>query len=175
MAGEALEGKLAALRGEDGKEAALAAFEEIYEELKVPVFTIVFRITKDRMLAEDVLQETFLKLYRSPPGADVKNPRAYLFQSARNLAIDSIRSRREAVGLEEAWEWAAPETDPALRVDVERALAQLAEEESQIISLHVSAELKFREIAEAMGMPLGTVLWKYRKGIRKLRGLFEEQ
>ena len=43
------------------------AFSEIYQEMKVPVFTVLVRVIGERALAEDVLQEVFLKLYRQPP------------------------------------------------------------------------------------------------------------
>ena len=44
-----------------------AAFEKIYDGLKTPMYTIILRITGDRSLSEDILQEVFVKLYRSPP------------------------------------------------------------------------------------------------------------
>ena len=75
------------------------AFEQIYIHLSQPLFTVIVRIMGNRTAAEDILQEVFVKLYQSPPPPSVKNPRAYLFQMARNLAIDGIRGQHQSVSL----------------------------------------------------------------------------
>ena len=79
----------------------LDAFEQIYTELSTPLFTVILRITQDRALSEDILQEVFLKLYQSPPGPEVRKPRAYLFQTARNLALDALRRRPSEADVDE--------------------------------------------------------------------------
>ncbi len=145
----------------------IEAFEAVYEALSAPLYTVLRRIVRDRTLAEDLLQELFLKLYREPP-VRAHRPRAYLFQMAHNLALDALRARREEVPLDEqgaAW----PRDD--LRLDLERALAQLEPRDAELVTLHVNGGLKFREAAEAMGMPLGTVLWRYRRAIGRLQTL----
>lgn len=154
------------------RQGDLAAFEEIYTQLSTPLFTVILRITRDRELSEDILQEVFLKLYQSPPGPDVKKPRAYLFQTARNLALDALRRRPGEVDLDELSDLPQPGIgDPAQRLDLERAFAALSPEERQLVSLHLNGGLKFRELARITGAPLGTVLWRYRKAIEKLRRL----
>ena len=67
------------------------AFAHIYNELKQPVFTIVCRIVQSKEIAEDVTHDVFVKLFVSPPDSSVRNPRAWIFQIARNLAIDALR------------------------------------------------------------------------------------
>lgn len=151
-----------------------AGFDALYEQLSVPVFTVILRITQDRVLAEDVLQEFFLKLYRSPPGPGVKRLRAYLFQSARNLALDALRREPRHAGLEECGDLPQPDPgDPAERLDLERALAALPLTDRQLVTLHINGGLKFRELAELCGMPLGTVLWRYRRAIGTLKTLLD--
>lgn len=59
----------------------------------------------------------------------------------------------------------------ALRL-YEKALKQLPLTETAILSYHIYGEMKFREIAELMGLPLGTVLWRYRRAIRAAAGVF---
>lgn len=154
------------------RQGDLAAFEEIYTQLSAPLFTVILRITRDRGLSEDILQEVFLKLYQSPPGPDVKKPRAYLFQTARNLALDALRRHPGEVDLDELSDLPQPGIgDSAQRLDLERAFAALSPEERQLVSLHLNGGLKFRELARITGAPLGTVLWRYRKAIEKLRRL----
>lgn len=145
-------------------------FEQIYTELNAPLFTTILRITRDRGLSEDILQEVFLKLYRSPPGPEVRNPRAYLFRMARNQALDILRSRPKDAALEELLDLPQPKPDdPGQRLDLERAFSALTLEERQLTALRLNGGLKFREIAAIMGEPLGTVLWRYRKAVEKLR------
>jgi RNA polymerase sigma-70 factor (ECF subfamily) len=55
------------------------------------------------------------------------------------------------------------------RTDVETAIHRLTREEREIVTLHLNAGLKFREIAEIIESPLGTVLWKYKKAIGAMR------
>ena len=57
------------------------AFEEIYKGLHTPIFTIISRITWDKAIAEDVLQEVFVKLYLSPPDPSITNPRGPLLKN----------------------------------------------------------------------------------------------
>lgn len=143
------------------------AFREIYEDMSTPVYTVLIRIIRDTPLAEDLLQDFFVRLFQSPPAA-VHNPRAYLFRMARNLALDSLRKPR-SLPLEEHDASHSPCEELPQRLDLQAALAALPPAESQIVTLHLNADLKFREIASVLEMPLGTVLWRYRKAIDAIR------
>ncbi len=150
------------------------AFEKIYNELSTPVFAIILRITQNRQLAEDILQEVFIKLYRSAASSalSAKNPRAYIFQIAHNAALDALRKEPRHDSLNEMEHLPTPQSeDTELRIDLEAALATLSEEERIFITLHINAGLKFREIAKLTSLPLGTVLWKYNRALKKLRDI----
>ena len=145
------------------------AFSAIYQALKTPVFTVLVRLTGDWQLAEDLLQELFLKLYREPP--QVEQPRSYVFRMARNLAIDALRKKQPIEPLEESV--LSGEPDFTLRLDMETAFSRLSEDERQLVALHLSAGLTFREVASIVERPLGTVLWRYRLALGKLRNLLD--
>ena len=147
-----------------------AAFEQAYRILKIPIYTLALRLLQNRAAAEDVTQETFLRLYASPPGPEVRKPRAWLFRVARNLAIDALRQRREE-NLKE--DFATPEENLALRLDVERALAALPEDEREILTLHLNGGLTFSEVAGVVGLSLPSVYRRYKKAVLTLRGLLE--
>jgi len=154
-----------------------AAFAVLYEKMKKPLFTIILRITRDLKLSEDILQELFLKIYLSPP-ENTKNARAYMCRMAHNLALDSIKKQKPETELEalngtgyEVWQ---PQDDPAVKLDIENALMSLDERERMIVTLHLNGGLKFREVAETMKIPLGTVLWVYRKAIIQLRNTLKD-
>ena len=165
MNSEELKVKLIAIRKGDK-----SAFEELYKEMQTPIYMIIFRITWDKPLSEDILQALFVKLFLSPPDPNIKNLRAYIFQMARNLAIDSVRKKTPHLSLDEISETVyQPLDDFSLRIDVETALKSLPMQECQIVTLRIIGELKFREISEAIEMPLGTVIWKYQKAIGKIQ------
>jgi RNA polymerase sigma-70 factor (ECF subfamily) len=116
------------------------------------------------------MQEVFLKLYQSPPEPHIKNLRAYIFQMARNLAIDSTRKQHPDISLDEIADTThRPFDDLSLRMDIEDALKNLSAQECQIVTLHVIGELKFREISVIMQIPLGTVYERYKKAIGNLK------
>jgi RNA polymerase sigma-70 factor (ECF subfamily) len=145
------------------------AFEELYKDLRTPIFTIINRITWDKSISEDILQEVFVKLFLSPPDP-LKNPRAYIFQIARNLAIDSVRKLTQNISLDEISETIHhPLDDFSLQMDIGDALKSLPAQECEIVTLHVIGGLTFREIAEIMKIPSGTAKWKYQKAINKLQ------
>lgn len=152
-------------------EGDIQAFEEIYNDMKTPIMTVIMRVVGNRETAEDLLQEVFVKLYRSPP-KDVSKPRAYIFKTAGNLAIDSLRAEDRTVSLEECEGFMyANDSDSGVKLDIERAMGKLDESKRRIVTLHINAGLKFREIAEIMGIPLGTAIWRYNEAIKKLREL----
>lgn len=160
--------KLEAIR--DGDKAA---FEELYKDMQTPIFTIIHRITRDTASSEDILQEVFVKLFLSPPAPQVKKPRAYIFQMARNLAIDSAR-KPQHTPLDDIPEAAHEPMDSlAQRMDVSAAIDSLPAQEREIVTLHVIGGLKFREISEVMDIPSGTAKWKYQKAIHKLQNMIE--
>ncbi len=148
------------------------AFEEVYNDMKTPVFTVILRITQSRELSEDVLQELFVKLFTSPPGETVKKPRAYMLQMAHNMAIDAVKSRPQFADIADYENLSARESEPEA-ADARQALAALPLNERKIVVMHVNGGLKFREIAAVTGEPLGTVLWRYRKAIDSLRRMLE--
>lgn len=146
----------------------LEAFEEIYTGLHLPLFTVLRRIVRDASLAEDLLQELFLRVYQAPPVTAAK-PRAYLFQMARNLAIDALRRREMDSSLTEVEIPCHPDQDSHL--DLECALASLSTLERQLVTLHLNGGLKFRELAKILNLPLGTALWRYQQALGRLRVL----
>ena len=147
------------------------AFDRIYEEMKTPIFTVLLRILGDRAAAEDCFQELFVSLWEHPPEG-VKKPRAWLFQCARNRAIDALRRAHPEEGLEALEQCSAPE-DPATALELSDALERLGLTERQIVTLHLNAGLRFREIAGLLDLPPGTVYSRYRKAIGALQTMLK--
>ena len=70
------------------------AFAAIYEDMKTPVYTVIYRAVGSHEAAEDIMQELFLRLFRTPPDIGVSNLRAYIFRAA---SISRRRSRPSSV------------------------------------------------------------------------------
>ncbi len=165
MTDKELSGKLAELKSGNKN-----AFEEIYHEISNTAFTVAYRITGDRCLAEDIIQEFFVKLYKKPPESPLEKPRAYLLRMVHNLTIDKLE--KQHVNLDDCENMLSDKVDTTdERIDLERAFAKLSDEERQLVTLHLNGGFRFREIAEIMSIPTGTALWRYRKAINKLRNI----
>ena len=104
---------------------------------------------------------------------------AWILTIARNLALDKVRSRPAGeLSLQDEWiaDARADFAETALdRLVLRTVLQMLTEEERQIVILHSVERLKHREIAKLLGIPLGTVLSKYRRSLSKLRNILEEE
>lgn len=151
------------------------AFNQIYMTLKIPVYTIAYRITYNKELAEDIVQEIFMKLAQNPPPNTVKKPRAWVFKMTSNLAIDHLRKMKDGVEFTEENLSTIHSTKEfsALQLDVEQAIRRLNEQERQIVALRLNGEMTFKEIAEILNQPLGTILWRYQKAIKEIRKQIE--
>lgn len=145
----------------------------LYDQLRPAVFSLALAILKDRQTAEDVLQETFVRVYeRAASYRPGTNPKAWVVAIARNLAYDAYR-RKKLAGQSEENEQAASEGHTSESAIVQRmelldALLRLGETERQIVVMHVLAGMKHREIGEELGIPAATVRWKYRQSLSLL-------
>lgn len=149
------------------------AFAHIYRELKQPVFTIVHRIVQSKETAEDITQDVFVKLFLSPPDSSVKNPRAWIFQMARNLSIDALR-KKQSTDIDDV-QLAADDAfgNIDMRLDIESAIGKLSCIEREILSLHLNGELHFNEISRIVGLSVPAAYRKYRKALKSLRDFFD--
>ncbi|MBQ8539065.1 MAG: RNA polymerase sigma factor [Ruminococcus sp.] len=147
------------------------AFITIYNELKIPVYTIAYRIVCSKELAEDITQEVFLRLFSSPPDAEIKNPRAWIFAIARNLSLDHLR-KAENINIDDITAtFEHSESDIIARLDVETALQHLSTTEREIITLHLNAGLSFKEIASITKLSLPSTYRRYKKALGKLKAI----
>lgn len=147
-------------------------FKHLYTLHKKHVFAMALSILRDSSLAEDVMQETFIKLYQHQTHQDIPNVKAWLLSVSRNTALDLYRKKkREIAGFDERYfdqiHYKSP--DPLDMMILTKYLELLDSEERQIIILKDISGMKHREIAKIIEMPLGTVLWKYQSALKKLR------
>lgn len=164
----------------------------IYENYAGYIYRIIYEVLQSRENTEDVTSEFFIRLWdkaeQFKPGSGHKG---YLAAMARNLAVDFLRKHKreeltammQDLGTEPETEEnrgtkikqgridnsSSVEQEAVGNMTIEQALAALKPAERQIVSLKVLGELTFKEIAECMDIPMGTVTWKYQNAIKKLR------
>jgi RNA polymerase sigma-70 factor (ECF subfamily) len=159
-----------------------SAFARIYDRYSPILLGLLLRILRSRAEAEDVLQEVFLQVWQRAHSFDAERGRAFtwLVTLARSRAIDRLRSvgSRERAARASAEE-APPESEPvewadnaAIRSEraeaVREALAELPEEQRQVLMLAYIEGMSQSEIAAAKNQPLGTVKTRTRSALRKL-------
>lgn len=147
------------------------AFTQLYHDLKQPVFTIIYRIVQNQTTAEDLTQDLFVKLFTAPPDATVKNPRAWIFQAAHNLAIDSLRKTQPANIDDIALASEERMNAIVIKTDLERAIATFSPAEREILSLRANGGLGFQDIARITEKSLSAVYRSYRKTLKTLQTL----
>jgi RNA polymerase sigma-70 factor, ECF subfamily len=158
------------------------AFEALYRRYARPVFGLALRRLGDRMRAEDAVQETFAAVWRSArtyrPERGAGAP--WLYAVARNAIVDRSRGRSDPPT--DAPDAPADEPGPDERAEasyiswrVHRALEDLPEHERDVIELAYYGGLSQSEIADFLGIPLGTVKTRTRAGLGRLANLLQDE
>jgi RNA polymerase sigma factor (sigma-70 family) len=173
----------------DGDDAAL---EALYDRYVRPAFALARRITGDPVFAEEVVQEVFLALWRDPAKYDPRRGGfpSWLLAATHHKAVDavrreqSVRSRRASLAEEADYYTAAGASDlppvedaawAGLRGErVREALSALPPPQREALVLAYYAGYTQSEIAQRIGVPLGTVKTRMLAGMRRLRLLLDE-
>jgi RNA polymerase sigma-70 factor (ECF subfamily) len=152
----------------------------LYDAHAAPVWRYVVSLTGDRAGADDVVQETLLRAWRSPRILeDPASARAWMMTVARNLVIDEVRSarRRHEATVAELPERAGPDDSDALfdALLIEDALAALSPDHRAVIVAAYYGGRSTTQAAEELGIPEGTVKSRLHYGLRALRLALQER
>ena len=150
------------------------AFEELYYLTYKPLYAFVLSLTLNKEDAEDILQETYLKvrgachLYQKQG-----NPMAWMMKIAKNLYLMKLRKENKVqpAALEDYHELVASDQISAIedRVLLEEMFQAISREDRDIIIMHVMMGMKHKEIAKIVQMPIGTVLSRYHRAMKLLK------
>ena len=179
------------------KEGREAAFRELVRRYERPVFSLMYRMVHDRALAEDLAQETFIKVLN---GIRSYNPQfkfsSWIFKIANNAAIDHLRKRElDTLSLDGAPHATTPDEMSATALQlgdhaenalqelearelgsaIERAVTRLRPEYRACILLRHVEGHSYEEIAQIMDLPLGTVKTYIHRARNELRGYLEDR
>lgn len=172
MANEKLERKIAALKNGD-----MRVFDYIYTETHKTVYFTVFYIVRDKMYAEDILQETYVKAISSiSQYAAGTNFTGWLCTIGKSLALNHLKKYRREIPTdfeEDSYKYGAEETEYPYIFDL--AAKILSEDEYRIVMLCQVAGYKRREVSKMLGIPIGTVTWKNNEALKKLKQNLEKE
>ena len=158
------------------------AFEVVYDRHVDVAFSLAYRMCGQRALAEDVIQEGFLALWRSGARYDRNrgSVRTWILGIVHNRAIDALRRRAvrerglvsddglgERVAAPERTDLEVARRDEAR--EIRDALGALPEEQSRVIELAYFGGLTHVEIASMLDIPIGTIKGRMRLGLAKMR------
>jgi RNA polymerase sigma-70 factor, ECF subfamily len=163
-----------------GDEQALA---ELYDRFGRVAYGVALRVLRDQALAEDAVQEGFLTAWRTAAGFDSNRGKAstWLLTLVHRRAVDVVRreERRRADVLDDAPIAAGDATDESVEVREERrrvqaALAQLPPDQREALELAYYGGFTQAELAERLGVPLGTIKSRMFTALSRLRDLLTE-
>jgi RNA polymerase sigma-70 factor (ECF subfamily) len=155
------------------------AFEFLYNKTSGAVFGLAMSILKNQEDAKDVVQNTYISIYEKiqsyhPDGKAM----AWIFTIARNHSYMILRQKQKHahIDLDEVYDVGV---DSTIAEDMHKEkittalLNELQEDEREIVVMHAMSNIKHKDIAEIMDLPISTVLSKYRRSLQKLRTMME--
>ena len=161
------------------------AFALLYDRHSRAAFSLAYRIMGERQAAEDLAQDAFIRIWRGAPSYRTGrgSVRTWMLSMVRNRGIDQLRSHASRRRTQEKIEACAPRSQPneaftetwrnSQRAQVREALNTLPQEQLKILELAYFSGYTHVEIADLLGLPLGTVKGRMQLGLKKLRGHFE--
>ena len=157
------------------------AFEELYNQTKSGLYSFILSICKNHHLAEDVMQNTYIRIRLSANMYKVgSNTLAWIYTIAKNLTLNELNKQKHEMsidfddkGSKIGGQYTIDDKVSSPLLNVMKKV--LNESEAQIISLHLISGFKHREIAEMLDKPLGTVLWTYKNALNKIKNNYSEE
>lgn len=155
------------------------ALEQLYDRYEKILFSFLYKMLEDRDLAEEALQEVFIKIWRGKGVYDESKGKftSWLFRMAQNTAIDLIRKRKKpTVPIEEAAQTASNDAPVDVQVEwqekqeqIQTAVQHLSDDQQKMIDLFYFKGHTHETIADMCDIPLGTVKSRIRLALKKLK------
>lgn len=151
----------------------------LFDRYHTPLYNFYSKLTGDRTLSEDLVQEVFLRILKYRQSYQPGTPfRAWIYQIARNARVDHYRKTPKHITFEPEMAPAVMPRDSAQQSEevelLHRALMQMPVEKKEILILSRFQELRYDEIARLLGCELGTVKTRIHRAIQELRQTFRQ-
>jgi RNA polymerase sigma-70 factor (ECF subfamily) len=165
------------------------ALEELFRRYRLVAYRVAYRLLNNEADALDAVQEAFIKALTHLPSFEGRSSfKTWLLRVVSNAALDlgRQRGRREALSIDALSRQNREELEPStfpepgreleradLRRKLQQALAHLPQAQRQTFVLHAEAELSYREVADVLGISIGTVMSRLYYARQKLRALLD--
>ena len=161
------------------------AFGVLYDRHARAAYSLAYRMMGEKQAAEDLVQDALLKVWRGAASyrTERASVRTWVLSIVHNRGIDQLRSLASRRRTQEKVEASAPTSQPSeafaetwrnsQREQVREALSTLPKEQVKILELAYYSGYTHVEIAELLGLPLGTVKGRMRLGLKKIRDYFD--
>ncbi|MGA2095343.1 MAG: RNA polymerase sigma factor [Candidatus Acidiferrum sp.] len=151
----------------------------LFDRYHAPLYNFYAKLTGDRTLSEDLVQEVFLRILKYRQSYQPGTPfRAWIYQIARNARVDHYRKTPKHITFEPEMAPPVVPKDAALESEeaalLHQAMMHMPEEKREILILSRFQELKYEEIAKLLGCELGTVKTRIHRAIQELRLVFRQ-
>ncbi|MBI2267196.1 MAG: sigma-70 family RNA polymerase sigma factor [Armatimonadetes bacterium] len=150
------------------------AFDDLYQRYRRRLFSWLVKCVQDRRLAEELFQETFLRIIRFLPQYKPQEKFSHLlFRVAHRLVLDAVRKNKKDRGVLSLMDV----TEPAAKSEsqgLEEAIQRIPKEQRAVIFLSEYAGFTFSEIARITGCSINTALGRMRYGLLNLRKILKE-
>lgn len=148
-------------------------FNELYSKYGNLVYSIAFSLLKNKENSEDVKQIVFSKIWKMKQDKlPTKNETSWLYTLTKNETLNYIRKQNQTISLDELYYISYEDEELKKLVDIDaynKIISRLNNKEQEIVSLKILSNLSFKEIAEVLNEPIGTIQWRYYKSVHILK------
>ncbi len=148
-------------------------FNQFYEKYHLLVYRIAFSILKNKEDSEDIKQQVLLKIWKmEKEKLPTSNEASWLYTLTKNEALNHLRSHKKEIDIDDIYYIADEKQELDQIIDKDsyhKVIAKLNQQEQEIVCLKILSKLSFKEIAQILHMPIGTIQWKYYKSLYTLR------
>ncbi len=157
------------------KERDNDTFELVYYEYKDLVYFVAYNILKNSFDTDELVQDVFIKMLKELDKFDGRFFKAWLLKMTKNLALNKLRTLNKEDIIEENEVEFIKSNDELKQRDYLLELEEILDEKSfKIVVLHLVYDLKHREIAEYLDLPLGTVCSLYNISMKKIKSIYKK-
>lgn len=150
-----------------------SVFNELYNKYSELVYNIAYSLIKNRENCEEIKQTVFLKIWQiERKNLPSKNEASWLYTVTKNETLNYIKKLYNTINLDEIYYINNEDKELNEIIDKDsynRLIAKLNKEEQEIVSLKILTNLSFKEIAQILNEPVGTIKWRYYRAIHTLK------
>lgn len=148
----------------------MAKVDRLYRQYGAALVLFATGITGERGCGQDAVHQVFLKLLEQGDLGDIEDPKAFLYVSVRNAALNVLKIRQRDVPLEEGSAWLEPpDRDFAAELNLRRVLMALPADQREVVILHTWGELTFAQIASVLEISANTAASRHRYALERIR------